>query len=127
MIKIQWSVILIIILFVCSSSSKNLKKTHLKDEAPTSPVAYFKENPSWFLIYGLQKYYGTYCSSGRIVQIDNSEKHPGFSYAAFTCDECLNFKDKYLAHPIGLVFGAIDTPQRQVYLNTPQEDLYRCF
>ena len=100
----------------------------LKQDSPPNPVAYYKDGLSWFTVYGLTQYYGTYCKKINIVADQTSSSKPGFKVAYFPCDECIGFKDKYLAHPIGLIFGSADRPQRVKYVDSqnPKIQAYRC-
>jgi hypothetical protein len=120
---------LILILLLLQSSCKNLKKseTNIRD-GPPNPIYYYQDAASWFGIYGLQQYYGLYCQNIKIVTDQTSSSKPGYKFAYFTCDQCTSVKDKYLAHPIGLIFAAADKPQRVKYLDSqsPKIQAYRC-
>ena len=123
------SLALIVILFLSYSSCINLKnslKSSTKDDTPQNPVYYYKETPSWYGLHGLIQYYGTYCLKNHVVSGNSSKSKPGWLYAYYTCDQCSNIKDKYLQHPIGLIFGAADRPQRIAYISEKEYTAYRC-
>lgn len=121
---------IVLLLLIHSTFSIKLKvsKTNSTQQGPPNPVAYYKDGLSWFTTHGLSEYYGTYCKSASIVGDITSSSKPGFKIAYYTCNECLPIKDKYLSHPIGLIFAIGDKPQRVKYIDSkdPKIEAYRC-
>jgi len=108
------------------SISKSGVESLAHQSSPPSPVYYYQGSPSWFGINGLTQYYGTYCQQNRIVDGGASSSHPGYKFLYYTCDQCASIKNKYLSHPIGLIFGMNDRPQRVLYIKSSGIVGYRC-